>query len=145
MTNVQTVQAVYEAFGRGDVPAILDHLADDVAWDQDAAAYGVPINEPGTGKAHALRFSRRWATSRSPGSSRRTSWPAAVAVPIRIALTVKATGNVAETLETTSGRSATMGVCAGSSTASTATHSCWRTNSDAGSPPRRHGDDQPRR
>jgi ketosteroid isomerase-like protein len=28
-----TVGTIYEAFGRGDVPAILGHLADDVAWD----------------------------------------------------------------------------------------------------------------
>jgi uncharacterized protein len=28
-----TVGTIYEAFGRGDVPAVLEHLADDVAWD----------------------------------------------------------------------------------------------------------------
>jgi ketosteroid isomerase-like protein len=33
MGNLETVQKVYEAFGRGDVPAILDELADDVRWD----------------------------------------------------------------------------------------------------------------
>src|SRR4051812_896795 len=31
--HVQTVQAIYEAFGRGDVPAILERLAPDVAWE----------------------------------------------------------------------------------------------------------------
>jgi ketosteroid isomerase-like protein len=30
-----TVSAVYEAFGRGDLPAILDLLDDDVRWDAD--------------------------------------------------------------------------------------------------------------
>jgi ketosteroid isomerase-like protein len=30
-----TVMGIYEAFGRGDVPAILDVLADDVTWDGD--------------------------------------------------------------------------------------------------------------
>jgi ketosteroid isomerase-like protein len=34
MGNVQTVQAIYEAFGRGDVPAILDRMADGVEWEQ---------------------------------------------------------------------------------------------------------------
>jgi ketosteroid isomerase-like protein len=34
MSNVQTVQAIYEAFGRGDIPFILDQLAADVAWEQ---------------------------------------------------------------------------------------------------------------
>ena len=58
MSNVETVQAVYAAFGRGDIPAILDALTDDVAWDQDAPSYGVPIYEPGAGKEHVRRFFR---------------------------------------------------------------------------------------
>jgi uncharacterized protein len=33
-TNATTVAEIYAAFGRGDVPAILDTLADDVAWEQ---------------------------------------------------------------------------------------------------------------
>jgi uncharacterized protein len=56
MSNVETVQAIYEAFGRGDIPAILDRLADDVQWDQDAPSYGIPIYEAGVGKEHAARF-----------------------------------------------------------------------------------------
>jgi ketosteroid isomerase-like protein len=31
--NAATVAEIYAAFGRGDVPAILDTLADGVAWD----------------------------------------------------------------------------------------------------------------
>jgi uncharacterized protein len=31
--NVELVQSAYEAFGRGDIPAILDLLADDVDWN----------------------------------------------------------------------------------------------------------------
>ena len=31
--NATTVADIYSAFGRGDVPAILDRLADDVEWD----------------------------------------------------------------------------------------------------------------
>ena len=31
--NTASVADIYSAFGRGDVPAILDRLADDVAWD----------------------------------------------------------------------------------------------------------------
>jgi len=33
-TNATTVSDIYAAFGRGEVPAILDRLADDVAWDE---------------------------------------------------------------------------------------------------------------
>lgn len=30
--NAQTVAILYEAFGRGDIPYILDHIADDCKW-----------------------------------------------------------------------------------------------------------------
>ena len=33
MSNVQTVQQMYQAFGQGDVGAILAHMADDVEWE----------------------------------------------------------------------------------------------------------------
>ncbi|CAA9460095.1 MAG: hypothetical protein AVDCRST_MAG14-2279, partial [uncultured Rubrobacteraceae bacterium] len=31
-TNVEVVQETYEAVGRGDIPALLDVLTDDVEW-----------------------------------------------------------------------------------------------------------------
>jgi uncharacterized protein len=34
MSNVGTMQQIYEAFGRGDIPAILERLAEDVRWEQ---------------------------------------------------------------------------------------------------------------
>ncbi len=37
ITGTAAVAAIYEAFGRGDVPTILSLLADDVAWDADWA------------------------------------------------------------------------------------------------------------
>ena len=33
MSNTETVQTIYEAFGRGDVPAILDRIAEDAVWE----------------------------------------------------------------------------------------------------------------
>ena len=33
MGTVETVQRIYEAFGAGDVPAMLELLADDVEWE----------------------------------------------------------------------------------------------------------------
>jgi ketosteroid isomerase-like protein len=53
--HVELVQALYEAFGRGDVAAILDQIADDVARDRDAPSYGIPLYEPGAGKDHVER------------------------------------------------------------------------------------------
>ncbi len=35
-THIKTVQNLYEAFGRGDLPAILAHIADDVDWGVNA-------------------------------------------------------------------------------------------------------------
>ena len=46
MDNTNTVQEIYAAFGRGDVPAILAHLHENVAWEQwdgnSAQKAGVP-------------------------------------------------------------------------------------------------------
>jgi ketosteroid isomerase-like protein len=40
--NLSTVKGIYDAFGSGDVPAILDQLADDVDWAADAAGDAAP-------------------------------------------------------------------------------------------------------
>jgi len=40
--NIKTIQSVYEAFGRGDLPAILDAVTDDVDWASDASSTEVP-------------------------------------------------------------------------------------------------------
>jgi ketosteroid isomerase-like protein len=61
VSNVATVQQMYEAFGRGDVPAILDVMADDVEFDewgvgntgQDA---GVPWLQHRSGRKGAADF-----------------------------------------------------------------------------------------
>jgi ketosteroid isomerase-like protein len=33
VSNLATVQSIYEAFGKGDIPAILEVLADDIEWE----------------------------------------------------------------------------------------------------------------
>jgi hypothetical protein len=40
--NLATVQAIYQAFGTGDVPTILDTLTDDVDWATDGATGAAP-------------------------------------------------------------------------------------------------------
>ena len=45
MDNVTTVQEIYAAFDRGDIPAILEQLADDIVfepWETAAGRAGVP-------------------------------------------------------------------------------------------------------
>jgi ketosteroid isomerase-like protein len=58
--NLKTVQAIYEAFGRGDIPAILATLADDVAWehwdDNTAQREGVPWLQARRGPSGAAEF-----------------------------------------------------------------------------------------
>ena len=40
--NIKTIAQAYEAFGRGDVAAILDMVTDDVDWAAEAASDGAP-------------------------------------------------------------------------------------------------------
>lgn len=55
--NIALIQSVYAAFGRGDVPAILENLAEDVDWGVEAvASTEVPWHGTGKGKKFALGF-----------------------------------------------------------------------------------------
>ena len=65
MSHTQTIQTIYAAFGRGDVPAILGHLTDDVDWNNDRVAskecpwngnFSGKVNVPGFFKAVADHF-----------------------------------------------------------------------------------------
>jgi uncharacterized protein len=47
--NIKAIQSVYEAFGRGDVGAILDAVTDDVDWASEAAD---PAGAPWYGVRH---------------------------------------------------------------------------------------------
>jgi ketosteroid isomerase-like protein len=98
VSHIETVQAMYEAFGRGDVPGILEHLAEDVRWDEwespSAAQQAVPYLAPRRGRAGvedffkvvgALEFHDFAPLSFLEG-------PGEVAARIRIDLTVPATG-----------------------------------------------------
>ena len=56
MSNIDTVQKIYEAFGRGDVSAILDKLDDTVEWETQAPVSGVPWLQSRHGKANVAGF-----------------------------------------------------------------------------------------
>jgi uncharacterized protein len=102
MDNVQSVQAIYEAFGRGDVPGILNQLSDEIEWDQDAPAYGVSVFEPGVGKEHVKRFFQTVQQDLEfikfePGNF--LSGGNQVAVPVNVEAKVNPTGNMLKFLE----------------------------------------------
>jgi uncharacterized protein len=61
VSNVATVQQIYEAFGRGDIPAILERFGDDVEfddWNVDHVGQGagVPWLVRRAGQAGAVEF-----------------------------------------------------------------------------------------
>jgi ketosteroid isomerase-like protein len=54
--NIATIKAMYEAFGRGDVDAILELVTDDVDWATDAAVASAPWHGPKHGKDGVRNF-----------------------------------------------------------------------------------------
>ncbi len=56
MSNIQTVQEIYAAFGRADVPAILSRLHDNVAWDQGATDDAVAWLQTRSGRQDVIKF-----------------------------------------------------------------------------------------
>jgi uncharacterized protein len=56
MSNVDTVQSIYAAFGRGDIPTILSHLAENIEWEYGMSDAGVPWLQPRKGRAEVAKF-----------------------------------------------------------------------------------------
>ena len=60
MTNLETVKAIYEAFGRGDVSDILARVSDDVSWEEWAtpgrAQELIPYLRPRNGRPNVAGF-----------------------------------------------------------------------------------------
>jgi ketosteroid isomerase-like protein len=59
--HAETVAAIYQAFGQGDIPRVLEYLSEDVRWEHwSAGNYAqqakVPWLLPRQGKAGALEF-----------------------------------------------------------------------------------------
>lgn len=56
MSPKQTVEQIYAAFSRGDIPAILEALSSDIAWDEPPQQTTVPWLQPRRGHAGAQAF-----------------------------------------------------------------------------------------
>jgi uncharacterized protein len=61
-TNIDTVKTIYENFQRGDVPAILARLHEDVEWEHDTVNHGIPWIVPRRGRANVIGFFESLAT-----------------------------------------------------------------------------------
>jgi uncharacterized protein len=61
--NLRIVQEIYDAVGRGDVPAILDRVTDDVDWSAEADSRAAPWYGPRAGQTGVADFFRDLADS----------------------------------------------------------------------------------
>jgi uncharacterized protein len=55
-SKIETIQRIYEAFGRGDVATILDQLADDVDWASEPDQNIAPWHGVHKGKGEVPKF-----------------------------------------------------------------------------------------
>ncbi len=93
MSNLNTVQEIYAAFGRGDIPAILSKLADDVEWDADSTA-DTPFLLPRRGRDGVGEFFANLALADFTGFAPTAFLESGniVVALIDVEFTVKATG-----------------------------------------------------
>ena len=130
MAHIGTVQQLYEAFGKGDVPAILGHLADDVDWEYGGDATGLPWLQARRGPAQVAGFFQDLAALDIQRFQPTTFLESGnvVVVLIQLEVVVRATaGGSSKRTRSTSGTSTTAGRCAGSGTDWTRTGSGWPT------------------
>ncbi len=96
--NVETIKSVYEAFGRGDVQAILERLTDDVDWAAEAASDAAPWYGQRRGKDQVTGFFEGIGGALEVTEFTPLSFAAndnEVMVLIRFAVTARATGRTA--------------------------------------------------
>lgn len=106
MSNVDRVGGIYEAFGRGDIPAILAELADDVQWEMweptsKALDGTIPYLVPRKGPGEVAEFFGTLAGLEFHGFEPLTIAGSGdtVVATIKLDCTVKATGKRIEDFE----------------------------------------------
>lgn len=99
--NVETVKAIYECFGKGDVAGILARLAPDVEWEHDWGAPPLRWYAPRRGRDEVPQFFAALADFEflrfEPVAF--LAGDNLVAVPIHFEARVKATGHTIRDLE----------------------------------------------
>lgn len=93
--NVKTIQTIYAAFGRGDVPTILEHVTEDTRWDFNGGTSDVPWHGPYQGRACIPEFLAAFTGGVALEAFEPRTFMhdgAHVIVHLRLAFTVKRTG-----------------------------------------------------
>ncbi len=94
--NIDTVKGIYAAFGRGDLPALLDAVSDDVSWGIESVATAeVPAYGIRNGKDGVAKFAAAWGEIGEFVKFEADDFVAAgdhVFCTLRIELAVRATG-----------------------------------------------------
>jgi uncharacterized protein len=97
--KIEAVQRVYEAYGRGDVDAVLAEVTDDVEWGAEAASTSVPWYGAHDGKEGVARFFTEIGANVDVTEFTPVSFAANdtdVIVAVHWAYTVRATGKHAD-------------------------------------------------
>lgn len=99
--NIDAVKAMYECFGKGDVPGILARLASDVQWEHDWHSPPLKWYTPRRGRNDVPKFFESLADFEflrfEPFAF--LEGDNMVAVPVHIELRVKANGKIIKDLE----------------------------------------------
>lgn len=56
MNYTAIISNIYEAFGKGDIPAIMEHISEQADWEYGASDHSIPWLQHGTGHDAVLRF-----------------------------------------------------------------------------------------
>ena len=100
MSNMEAIRQIYEAFGRGDIPGVLERLAEDVRWEQwatgnTAQERDVPYMRPRSGREAVRGFFQDVHEDFQMNSFNPHAFlegEGRIAVLIEVDLTIKATG-----------------------------------------------------
>src|SRR5262245_11609844 len=92
LSNTETVRSIYEAFGRGDVAAILDKLDDAVEWESTVPVADVPWLQARRGKANIVGFFQSMAPLQITRFEPHTMFEAGDKVFVLIAFEATASG-----------------------------------------------------
>jgi ketosteroid isomerase-like protein len=99
--HARTVEAIYAAFGRGDIPSILDALREDVECEHDAVDHGIPWLTPRQGRAQVAAFfeTLRALDFRRFEPKRILADDTMAAAVIHVEIAVRATGRIINDIE----------------------------------------------